>query len=134
MASTLFIHGIPTPEEELFDNFFPSQHVPLEPQPAQSISNLALEARNAPKSNSPPISKLDLNNYTSEDALLFDIVESMKLTGGCIVRNLVSIPTVNAMESEIRPYLDEVKQADCKSPTRYSIVYHLFLPPSVIHP
>jgi hypothetical protein len=121
MAPALIFQGLPTPEEELLGYSFPLQHAPSKPQTSLPISNLDRKSQNAPTSNSAPsISKLELGDYTSEDDLLFDIIESMKLTGGCIVRNLVSIPTVNTMESEIRPYLDKVEQADCKSLTRFS--------------
>jgi hypothetical protein len=113
MAPALIFEGPLTPEKESFEFLPSSKHAAFKSQLSRPESNTNLHT--LASDSVPPVSKLDINNYTSEDALVSDIIESMKLSGGCIVQNLISTPTLQAMKSEIRPYLDTVEKADCKS-------------------
>lgn len=58
-----------------------------------------------PHSLLPKVADLDSKAYPSEEALLEDIVKSIQLAGGCIVRGMLDKETLDAIESEIRPYI-----------------------------
>ena len=62
-----------------------------------------------PDSPLPPVSSLDSKAYSSQEALVADIVESMRLSGGCIVRNLVGQEALSEVEKEVRPWLDKAE-------------------------
>jgi ectoine hydroxylase-related dioxygenase (phytanoyl-CoA dioxygenase family) len=53
----------------------------------------------------PEVGDLDSKSYASEDALVKDIIESMRTSGGCIIRRLLSRETVAEIEKDVRPYL-----------------------------
>ena len=57
---------------------------------------------------------LDMKDYhpNSEEALVSDIVRSLGRSGGCVIRNMISLESLAQCEIEIRPYLDTTKQAD----------------------
>ena len=59
-----------------------------------------------PKSPLPKVGDLDSKAYTSNAALVEDIVRNIRLSGGCVVRQLVSKETLDAIEKEVRPHLD----------------------------
>ena len=59
--------------------------------------------------SSPRVADLDIKAYTSQDKLLPDIFESMKVSGGCVLRNLVDIQALRDVEAEVRPYLDKAE-------------------------
>ncbi|CAO2651068.1 Nn.00g093650.m01.CDS01 [Neocucurbitaria sp. VM-36] len=61
---------------------------------------------------SPKIANIDCSNYQQEDDLITDIIRSLKLSGGCLVRGLYSQDTLNAIEKEIRPYINITQKAD----------------------
>ncbi|OCK85619.1 hypothetical protein K432DRAFT_342843 [Lepidopterella palustris CBS 459.81] len=60
----------------------------------------------------PRISKLDFTTYQNEHDLINDIIESLKLSGGCIIRNMYQKSTLDAMEREIRPYIEATRKAE----------------------
>lgn len=62
----------------------------------------------------PTIARLDFQAYEEEEALIADIARSLKVSGGCIVRGMYQQNTLDAMEYEIRPHIEAIKQADRK--------------------
>lgn len=62
----------------------------------------------------PAVEELDFDAYLSEGKLVTDIARSLKTSGGCIVRGMYQQPTLDALESEIRPHLEAVQKADQK--------------------
>lgn len=67
-----------------------------------------------PTSATPVVAKLNFDAYANEIELIADITESLKVSGGCIVRGMYQQRTLDALESEIRPHLDAIKEADQK--------------------
>jgi hypothetical protein len=59
-----------------------------------------------PKLPLPVVSDLDLRNYKSQEALIEDAIKSLKISGGCIIRNLVTKGQLNEIEKDVRPHLD----------------------------
>jgi hypothetical protein len=59
-----------------------------------------------PHSPVPAVPDFDSKKYASEDDLVRDIVEGMRVAGGCVVRNLVPQETLDEIEREVRPHLD----------------------------
>jgi hypothetical protein len=41
-------------------------------------------------------------------------VENLKISGGCVIRNMYKQSTLDAMETEIRPHLDATEKSDGK--------------------
>lgn len=64
----------------------------------------------------PEVSRLDMEDYhtESEDALVSDIVRSLKRSGGCIIRNMIPRKSLARCEKEIRPYLNATAKAEGK--------------------
>ena len=62
-----------------------------------------------PDSPLPAVSDLDSKAYKSQDVLLADIIESLRVSGGCVIRNLVSENLVKEVEGEVRPYLEKAE-------------------------
>jgi len=104
MAPALLAHGSWTPEEDAFcnHNYFEERDVPV----------------TLPSPTVPHISTLDTKDYhpASDEALVSDIVRSLKRSGGCVIRNFISEESLAQCEIEIRPYLDTTKQADGECP------------------
>lgn len=98
MAPALISHGSWTPEEDRYskDDYFRQGSPP-------DISKDELQ-----------VSSLDMKNYHSsnQDDLISDIVRSLRLSGGCIIRNMIPQESLSRCEHEIRPYLNKTKQAD----------------------
>ena len=63
----------------------------------------------SPESPLPSVSHVDSKAYSSQEALIADIIKSMRLSGGCIIRNLVSAEALKQIEGEVRPYLDKAQ-------------------------
>lgn len=63
----------------------------------------------------PKVSEIDVNNYDSEKRLIDDIVSSLKVSGGCMIRNMYQQSTLDAMEQEIRPYISSTGKAKSMS-------------------
>lgn len=62
----------------------------------------------------PKIADLDCLRYQREDDLIFDIIHSLKLSGGCLVRGMYAQNTLDAIETEIRPFIKTTQKADAK--------------------
>ncbi len=62
-----------------------------------------------PHTPAPKVPDIDKNAYTSEDALVKDIIEGMKVAGGCIVRHLVDPAALDKVDGDIFPMLEEAK-------------------------
>lgn len=60
----------------------------------------------SPDSPVPQVGDFDLKSATSQEQLILDIVESMRRSGGCIVRNMVDKPVLDEIESQIRPHIE----------------------------
>lgn len=63
----------------------------------------------SPDSALPKVSDLDSKAYLSQDSLLADIIESLRVSGGCVVRNLVAPDVLKEIEGEVRPHLDKAE-------------------------
>ena len=59
-----------------------------------------------PDSPLPKVADLDSRSYSSQEALVQDIIESMRSAGGCVIRHLLNRETLDEIEREARPYLD----------------------------
>jgi hypothetical protein len=59
-----------------------------------------------PKLPLPVVSDLDLRNYKSQEALIEDAIKSLKISGGCVIRNLVAKEQLDEIEKDVRPHLD----------------------------
>lgn len=62
----------------------------------------------------PTVAKLDFKSYRKESELITDIAESLKTSGGCIVRGMYRQSTLDALELEMRPHIEASKKADQK--------------------
>ncbi|KAE9964244.1 hypothetical protein BLS_008519 [Venturia inaequalis] len=62
----------------------------------------------------PEVSRLDTKDYQTkgEEALVSDIIQSLKRSGGCIIRNMIPQKSLAQCEKEIRPYLNATEKAD----------------------
>ena len=67
------------------------------------------EGAQTPDSPLPHVSDLDSKAYDSEEALLADIVESLRVSGGCVIRNLVGEDVLKEIEREVRPHLEKAE-------------------------
>lgn len=63
-------------------------------------------------SQKPNIAELEFSTYRMKHELVDDIVESLKISGGCIIRGMYRQGTLDAMEEEIRPYIAATHRAD----------------------
>jgi hypothetical protein len=54
----------------------------------------------------PTVSDLDPGKYESKVTLIEDIIESLRRSGGCVVRNMVAKDRLDEIEKEVRPYLN----------------------------
>ncbi|KAF2811950.1 uncharacterized protein BDZ99DRAFT_440994 [Mytilinidion resinicola] len=76
-----------------------------------------LEPRKSPSSSRskvtsiPKVSEIDFNAYETEERLIDDIISSLKVSGGCIIRSMYQQSTLHAMEQEIRPYINATGKA-----------------------
>jgi hypothetical protein len=59
-----------------------------------------------PKLPLPVVSDLDLRNYKSQEALIEDAIKSLKISGGCVIRNLLAKEQLDEIEKDVRPHLD----------------------------
>ena len=77
----------------------------------KSISSKPVNDEGAqnPDSPLPHVSDLDSKAYDSEEALLADIVESLRVSGGCVIRNLVGEDVLKEIEREVRPHLEKAE-------------------------
>lgn len=67
-----------------------------------STGHAAQEQEKSTRSSlNPCIAELDCSSYGDDDALVADIVAALKISGGCLVRNMYSQSTLDTMEGEI---------------------------------
>lgn len=73
----------------------------------------ATKTQHVSQENSKYTSIADLNvqSYTQDEALVTDIVQSLRLSGGCIVRGMYSRKTLGAIEADIRPFIERTTKA-----------------------
>ena len=57
------------------------------------------------------IASLHPCQYRHEEDLVTEICQSLKRAGGCIIRNMVSRAVLDALESDIRPFLNNTGPA-----------------------
>lgn len=62
----------------------------------------------------PTVAKLNFEAYENEKGLIADITQSLKVSGGCIVRSMYQQNTIDALEEDIRPHICAIKKADHK--------------------
>ena len=62
-----------------------------------------------PDSPVPIVKEFDFKNCDSQEELLEGIIESMRLSGGCVVRNLVNKEALQDVEFEVRPWLEKAE-------------------------
>ena len=58
----------------------------------------------------PIVSDLDAGERVSYQELLHGVIESLKVSGGCLVRNFISQETVKELNDDFAPYFDKAKQ------------------------
>jgi hypothetical protein len=110
MNITILSNGLPTPDHE--PDCFDLPYTAIGDFNAKPEISLAAvpEISSTPV---PEVSKLDFNSFGSHDELVSAVVESMQRSGGCVIQNMICNDILAGLESEIRPHLDQVKQADC---------------------
>lgn len=59
----------------------------------------------------PHVSELDVSTAVSVESLLDDIVASLRVSGGCVVRNMVGKDVLDQLDTEITPHLKAAKPA-----------------------
>ncbi|RHZ66420.1 hypothetical protein CDV55_106611 [Aspergillus turcosus] len=64
---------------------------------------------------------LDAEAYASEQALVDDIIQSMEVSGACIIRNLIKKHVVGKMIQEISPYIEDLGKC-CFYDKRTSVI------------
>ncbi|KAL6703558.1 hypothetical protein ACN47E_009503 [Coniothyrium glycines] len=62
----------------------------------------------------PSITKLDCSSYSCDEALALDIIQSLRGTGGCIVRGMYSLDTLKAIEADVRPHIQGTTDAHAR--------------------
>ena len=55
----------------------------------------------------PKVPDLDCESYASEDALLHDIIEGIKVAGLCIVRHIIKPDILAKIGEEMKPYMSQ---------------------------
>jgi hypothetical protein len=65
----------------------------------------------SPHPDSTEIADIDCASYSQEEKLIVGIIQSLKLSGSCIVRGMYQQETLDAMEHEIRPYIRSIPKA-----------------------
>lgn len=59
----------------------------------------------------PHVSEFDFSTATSVENLLDDIISSLRVSGGCVIRNMVGRDVLDQLEADIRPHLNAAKPA-----------------------
>lgn len=59
----------------------------------------------------PHVSQLDVSTAVSVEKLLDDIVGSLRVSGGCVVRNMIGKDVLDQLDAEITPHLKAAKPA-----------------------
>jgi hypothetical protein len=100
MAPALISYGSLTPDEDTY-----CKHDYFEQRSPPDIYSSPVV---------PKVSSLDMKDYQSgnEESLVSNIVRSLQISGGCIIRNMIPPNSLSQCEDEIRPYLNTTKQAN----------------------
>lgn len=61
---------------------------------------------------SPRITDINKSRYATEEDLIAEIIRSLKIAGGCLVRGMYHQTTLEAMEQDIRPYIKNTPKAE----------------------
>ena len=56
----------------------------------------------------PTVPDLDSRSYDSEDALVHDIIDGLKIAGLCIIRQIIQPDIRQKISSEFRPYMTDL--------------------------
>lgn len=59
----------------------------------------------------PDVSEFDFSAAASLETLLDDIVKSLRVSGGCVIRNMVGKDVLDQLEADIRPHLNAAQPA-----------------------
>lgn len=59
----------------------------------------------------PHVSELNVSTAASVENLLNDIVGSLRVSGGCVVRNMIGKDVLDQLDAEITPHLKAAKPA-----------------------
>lgn len=59
----------------------------------------------------PHVSEFDFSTAASPENLVDDIVSSLRVSGGCVIRNMVGKDVLDQLEADIRPHLNAAKPA-----------------------
>lgn len=57
----------------------------------------------------PRISDFDASGRVPHQELLHGVVESLKISGGCLLRNFISLETVKQLNDDFAPYFDQAE-------------------------
>ena len=57
----------------------------------------------------PEIKDFDAGNQLPHQELLQGVIESLKISGGCLIRHFVSSETVKELNDDFAPYFDKSK-------------------------
>ena len=66
-------------------------------------------AVNGPDQPLPRVSDLDASERVPHQELLQGVIESLKISGGCLLRNFISQETVKELNDDFAPYFDKAK-------------------------
>ena len=67
------------------------------------------EPQTGPDRPVPQVSDVDLASQDSRQHIVEAVIESLKVSGACIVRNMVSKEGLDEIEKDIRPHLNTAK-------------------------
>lgn len=75
----------------------------------------------------PQVSDVDLAHQVSQQDVIEAVIESLKVSGACIVRNMVSKEGLDEIEKDIEPHLNTAKVwqgTDIHYRTKVSPLHH----------
>lgn len=68
-----------------------------------------------PDSPLPEVPDIDSKSYSDEDALVEDIIQGMRVAGGCIVRHLIDPEVLDKIDKDVHPLLEAAQPWKGKS-------------------
>lgn len=71
----------------------------------------------------PHVAEVDFATAASSEQLIEDIVSSLRVSGGCIIRNMVGKDVLDQLETDIRPHLKAAKPAPGTSVLPHRILF-----------
>jgi hypothetical protein len=105
MAPALLVQNVPTLDKERYFDLSKQIKFATRNKPCS-------KPQTNPEIPLPLVSRLDLNSYSRQEDLAADIIESLRRSGGCIIRNMIQKVVLNSIESEIRPHLNNVRKGE----------------------